>query len=193
MSNGLRRYVIALSSALLVVVIVCCVIFLNWRPTVVLLVRHAERSTTATCVPTTVKTRQNLALLPAGVTRADVLKHVGGEDSISAIYASEFCRTQDTVRPLANELALGVTVVDQYEADGVTVNVDNLTGQIKSNHRGQVVLVAGHTNTLPPIIEELGGSITEIGEDEFDNLYVVIIPRFFGTTRVVRLKYGAAT
>jgi len=196
MSNGRgwKPYAIAASSLTLLVA-AGLLIFLIWRPTVVLVVRHAERSDTATCTPdSTVKTRPNLALLPAGVTRREVLRHVAGEDSISAIFASEFCRTQNTVGPLAADLGLAVTVVDQFEADGITVNVEDLVSQIKSNHKGKVVLIAGHSDTIPPIIEKLGaGTITAIGNDEFDNLYVVIIPRWFGSTRVVRLKYGAVT
>jgi len=124
--------------------------------------------------------------------RAQALAHVGGEDSITAVYASEFCRTVQTVEPLATQLGLPVNAVDQYAADG-TPNVDNLVTQVMT-HRGQVVLVAGHTDTVPLIIEKLANhTIATIGEDEFDNFYVVVIPRFLGRPKVVRLKYGAPT
>ncbi len=187
---------VAISSIVIAAILICCciIIFFLRGTTVVLLVRHAERSDTQTCTPATVKTRPNLSLVTAGTQRAQTLAHVGGADSIAAIYASEFCRTQNTVQPLATQLGQTVNVVDQFEADGTTGNVDNLVSQIQANNRGQVVLVAGHTSTVPMIIEELSGvTIDPIPENEFDNLYVVIIPRWWGRPKVVRLKYGVAT
>ena len=180
----------------LIVFVGCIVIFWRGSTTVILVVRHAERNDLESCSPGTVKGRPNPTLaLTAGVSaRAQALAHVGGEDSIAAIYASEFCRTQQTVQPLATQLGLTVNVVDQFEADGTTVNVDGLIEQIWANNRGQVILVAGHTSSVPVIIEELSGiSIAAIDETDFDNLYVVVVPRWWGRTKVVRLKYGAPT
>ena len=159
-------------------------------------VRHAERNDLENCSQATVKGRPNptLALTGGVSTRAQALAHVGGEDGIAAIYASEFCRSQQTVQPLATQLGLTVNVVDQFEADGTTVNVDGLIEQIWANNKGQVVLVVGHNNTVPVIIEELSGiSIEAINETDFDNLYMVVVPRWWGRAKVVRLKYGAPT
>ncbi|HEX7335009.1 MAG TPA: phosphoglycerate mutase family protein [Pyrinomonadaceae bacterium] len=180
----------------LIVIIACIVIFWRGSTTVILVVRHAERNDLESCSPATVKGRPNPTLaLTAGVSaRAQALAHVGGEDSIAAIYASEFCRSQQTVQPLANQLGLTVNVVDQFEADGTTVNVDGLIEQIWANNTGQVILVVGHNNTVPVIVEELSGvSIEAINETDFDNLYMVVVPRWWGRTKVVRLKYGAPT
>jgi len=191
-----KRLAIASTAIGLIVICFGILIFFFRSTTVILVIRHAERNDMQSCSPATVKERPNpqLALVDGESVRAQALAHVGGEDSITAIYASEFCRTQHTVQPLANQLGLTVNVVDQFEADGTTVNVDNLIDQIWTNNRGQVVLVAGHTSTVPVIIEELSGiSIAEIDETEFDNLFVVVVPRWWGRTKVVRLKYGAAT
>jgi len=178
----------------LIVICGCIVIFWRGSTTVILVVRHAERNDGESCNPATVKGRPNPILAITGSARAQALAHVGGEDSIAAIYASEFCRTQQTVQPLASQLGLTVNVVDQYEADGTTVNVNSLIDQIWANNRGQVILVAGHTNTVPVIVERLSGiSIAAIDETDFDNLYVIVVPRWWGRTKVVRLKYGAPT
>lgn len=189
---------LAISSMTIGLIVICCciLIFFLRSTTVILVIRHAERNDLESCSPATVKGRPNPTLqLTAGQSpRAQALAHVGGEDSIAAIYASEFCRTQQTVQPLATQLGHTVNVVDQFEADGTTVNVDNLIDQIWTNNRGQVVLVAGHTSTVPVIIERLSGiSVAPIDETEFDNLFVVIVPRWWGRTKVVRLKYGAPT
>ena len=191
-----KRLVIISMAIGVFVVCLCIVIFLSGSSTVILVVRHAERNDLESCSPATVKGRPNPTLaLTAGVSaRAQALAHVGGEDSIAAIYASEFCRTQQTVQPLANQLGVTVNVVDQFEADGATVNVDGLIERIWANNKGQVVLVVGHNNTVPVIVEELSGiSIEAINETDFDNLYMVVVPRWWGRTKVVRLKYGTPT
>jgi broad specificity phosphatase PhoE len=180
----------------LIVICGCIVIFWRGSSTVILVIRHAERNDLESCSPATVKGRPNPTLaLTGGVSvRAQALAHVGGEDGIAAIYASEFCRSQQTVQPLASQLGLTVNVVDQFEADGTTINVDSLIDQIWANNTGQVVLVAGHNNTVPVIVKRLSGiSIAAIDETDFDNLYVVVVPRWWGRTKVVRLKYGAST
>ena len=156
-----------------------------------LIVRHGERDDTASCPPTPT----NPPLSTAGQQRAGVLAHVGEDAGLQAIYASEFCRTQQTVEPLANQQNLAVSVINQHAPDG-SANVDDLINHVKNNNTGQRILIAGHTNTIPLIIEKLGGApINPIAGTEFDNLYVVTIFRiwFFKRTRVVRLKYGSAT
>ena len=182
---------------LLVVVLLIMLGIIFWwppSPTVVLVIRHAERNDGAPgCTPATIYSRPNppLALDTTGESpRAQALAHVAGDAGLAPIYAGEFCRTQLTVQPLATQMGLAVTVVNQFAADG-SVNVDEVVTQLKS-HKGKVVLVAGHTNTVPVIIDKLGGgTITAIPEEDFDNMYVVVIPRLLGKTKVVHLKYGA--
>jgi phosphohistidine phosphatase SixA len=177
----------SVSAILLVLIAMISAVLIFWLrlTTVVLVIRHAERNDAASCNPP----ESGPPLSSAGQTRAQLLVHVAEEAGVVAIYASEFCRTQQTVQPLATQLGLPVTVVDQVAPDG-TADVDALIAQIWANNKGQVAFVAGHTNTVPVIIEKLGGgTIAPIGETKFDNLYVVTIPRW-GRTKVVHLKYG---
>ena len=61
---------------------------------------------------------------------------------------------------------------------------------ILSNHAGQTVLVIGHSDTVPDIINRLGaGSPPVIDDSEFDNLFVVKVFSQVGAS-VTRLKYG---
>jgi hypothetical protein len=65
-----------------------------------------------------------------------------------------------------------------------------IKSDILSNHAGQTVLVIGHSDTVPDIINRLGaGSVPVIDDSEFDNLFVV---KVFSQARasVTRLKYG---
>ncbi len=100
---------------------------------------------------------------------------------VSAIYATEFRRTQETAQPLADLMHLAVQSID---ADKTPVLVDAIR-----KHQTGVVVVVGHSNTVPNVIAALGGPLVEIGKAEFDNLFVVSIAG--GEVNVIRLRYGA--
>ena len=148
------------------------------RPvTTVILVRHAEKNIEPS--------NPDPDLSPAGRARAQELVHVLGEEGVNAIYATQYKRTQDTVRPLAAKLGLSVNLVDAK-------NTQELVNQIVTVHSGQTILVAGHNNTVPEIIAALGGgNFPVIPETEYDNLFVVTVYRS-GKAKVVKLKYGSA-
>ena len=62
---------------------------------------------------------------------------------------------------------------------------------ILSEHKGQVILVVGHSNTLPTLIADLGAhkSVPPIADSEYDNIYIVAIP-WFGKTKTIRMRFG---
>jgi broad specificity phosphatase PhoE len=104
----------------------------------------------------------------------------------TAVYATEFVRTQQTAQPLADELQLTLSI---YE--GLTQEqIDLFAAQVQEDHYGKVVLIVGHSNTVPMIVDALGGesSACYIGA-EYDNLCVVTVygP---GKAKVVNLQYG---
>ncbi len=144
-------------------------------PTTVFLVRHAEKAAQPVDDP---------PLTAAGRERTEVLVRTLAEAGVTAIYSSEYQRTRRTVEPLA--MALGLEVVELPGAD-----FEGLARRIKSRNAGGVVVVAGHSNTVPEIIEALGaGHVAPIDDNEHDNLYVVTIETG-GSARVITLKYGA--
>ena len=62
--------------------------------------------------------------------------------------------------------------------------------QVLADHAGEVVVISGHTNTVPDIIEEFGADpVPAIAENEYDNLYVVTVYRF-NRAKVLHLNYG---
>ena len=148
------------------------------RPiTAVILVRHAEKKIEPE--------NPNPDLAPAGQARAQELVHILGDAGITAIYATQYARTQQTVQPLADSLKLPVTRIDSK-------NTQELIEQITTKQRGGVVFLAGHNNTVPAIIGALGGGeFPVIPETEYDNMFVVTIHRF-GKASVVKLKYGSS-
>ena len=143
--------------------------------TVVILVRHAEKNIEPG--------NSNPSLSPAGQQRAQELVRVLGNADITAIYATQYLRTQQTAQPLATHLSLPV---NQGDAN----NTPDLVRRIKSDNLGGVVFVAGHNNTVPAIIAALGGgTFPIIPESEYDNMFVVTVYRM-GKAKVVKLKYG---
>jgi hypothetical protein len=67
----------------------------------------------------------------------------------------------------------------------------DLLAQIRAQHSGQTIFIAGHNNTVPEIIEALGGpKYPTIPETEYDNLFVVTVYRT-GKAKVVKMKYGS--
>lgn len=143
--------------------------------TTVILVRHAEKASQEDASP----------LTPAGTERAKELARVLTAVKIDAIYTTQFRRVQDTAAPVAQ--ALGLTPV--VRNTGPTYAAD-LANVIREQHRGQTVLVIGHSNTTISVIKALGGDAPKIEESEFDNFYVVTdvdgaLPK------VVALRYGA--
>ena len=147
------------------------------RPvTTVILVRHAEKKIEPN--------NQDPDLSPEGVERAVEIARVFGESGINAIYATQFKRTQQTVKPLADHIAVPISLLDSSQTD-------QLVERIQTDLRGKIVFVAGHNNTVPAIASKLGGeTYPVIPESEYDNLFVVTIYRF-GKAKVVKLKYGA--
>jgi phosphohistidine phosphatase SixA len=48
-----------------------------------------------------------------------------------------------------------------------------------SEYRGGRVLIVGHSNTVPELVEELSGrAVPEMSEAEYGVVYVVAVPRF---------------
>jgi 2,3-bisphosphoglycerate-dependent phosphoglycerate mutase len=150
--------------------------FLGNHPvTTVILVRHAEKNIEPD--------NPNPALSPAGEERAQTLVRTLGSSGITAVYATQYIRTQSTAAPLANHQGLTITQIDAR-------NVAELVRQIKTNNAGSVVFAAGHNNSVPAIITALGGeTFPIIPENEYDNMFIVTVQRF-RKTRVLKLKYG---
>jgi len=143
--------------------------------TTVILIRHAERNNSPTADP-------GPHLNAAGRARAQSLIHVFGKSSIEAIYTSHFTRSKETAQPLAAHLNnLATTQMDE------ALEIKN---DILANHQGKTVVVIGHSDTVPDLINLLdGGSMPVINDSEFDNLFIVTV---LGSSKasVTGLKYG---
>ena len=62
------------------------------------------------------------------------------------------------------------------------------------NKKGKNILVVGHSNTVPKMIQHLTGERVEIQDNDFDNLFIVSIYRFLKTEiKLSQKTYGAPT
>ena len=104
-------------------------------------------------------------LSEAGRARAASLATALKDAGIAAIFTTEFKRTQQTAEPLAK--ALGLTV------NGRRRRTPRRRWSNRLPPPGNV-LVVGHSNTVPAVVKGLGvTTAVAIGDDEFDNLFVV--------------------
>ncbi len=153
--------------------------FESQATTTVIFVRHAERAASPATDPGLSDAgRKRVAELTRQLVDADVVA------GIDAIYATPFRRAQETVRPLADALDLPINTYDAADTEAVLE-------AILKNHKGRIILLVGHSNTIPELIANLGASklVPPIAENEYDNIYIVSIP-WFGKTKTIRLRYG---
>ena len=153
--------------------------FESQATTTVIFVRHAEKAAVPEGDP---------SLSPAGQRRAAELRRqlvdadvVAG---IDAVYSTPYRRTEETARPVAEALDLPLSSYDANDTEAVMED-------IVRKHKGKIILVVGHSNTIPALIGNMGASkkVPPIAEDEYDNIYIVSIP-WFGKTKTIRLRYG---
>jgi len=149
-------------------------------PTTVILVRHAEKGGDPG--------DRDPELNDLGRMRARTLAHVLGELDIDAIYSTPFLRTRNTAQPIADQLGVEIT-----ETPATPTMLDDFAATIRRDHAGDVVLVVGHSNTIPPLVNAFGGGPFEnLADQEYDDLFVVTLTAN-GVASVVRLRYGRET
>ena len=153
--------------------------FESQATTTVIFVRHAEKAAEPADDP---------GLSPAGQRRvAELTRQLVDADvvaGVDAVYSTPYRRTEETARPVAVALGLPVHSYDAADTEAIMEHI------VKA-HKGKIILVVGHSNTLPLLMANMGASkkVPAIAENEYDNIYIVSIP-WFGKTKTIRLRYG---
>jgi len=146
-------------------------------PMTVILVRHAEKKV----VP---PENKDPDISVEGERRAAELVKMFSDSGIGAIYATQYKRTQQTVKPLSDKLGIPVTKIEAKDTA-------ELVKQIRAQKAGQVVIIAGHNNTVPEIIAALGGpKMPIIPETQYDNLFILNLGAD-GSASLLKMKYGS--
>jgi broad specificity phosphatase PhoE len=142
----------------------------------VILVRHAELADAAGVGAKAVP------LSTEGQARAEQLAKMLERSGASAFYATDYLRTRATAEPSVRLLKREVSVVSQD-------NPEEFVARLRKEHPDQVVLVVGHTDTVPGIIKALGVSgDVRIDKQDFGNLFIVT-PASGAPATLLRLRY----
>jgi phosphohistidine phosphatase SixA len=149
-------------------------------PSLVLVVRHAERAPEPAGDPT---------LTAEGFERAALLAQIGADAGIDAIVTSHWRRTQDTAGPLARARGLTpqVIAIRKGELPAHVAEVAAAVNRLKGR-----VLVVGHSNTVAEIVKTLSGrAVPAPCENQFGWVYVLQpATEPVGSAAVMRLQYG---
>ncbi len=130
----------------------------------VFLLRHAEKSTEPAADP---------ELTDTGKARADRLVTLFAHAKPSAVFSTQYRRTVATATPLANAMALKVTVLP-IDKDNAERYPEELLKAICAMASGSNAVVIGHSNTLPAIVQAwTGNPANAISDTEYDRLFMV--------------------
>lgn len=133
--------------------------------------------------------KSNSGLNKEGVKRADklqeMLQSIDIITGLDAIYATPLRATQETAEPLSRSLNIPVNIIEAQDVDG-------LIDIIMSKHKGKIILVVTHPDTLLKLVIELQGSkkIDQKTVDELNKVFVVSVP-WFGKVKTLQLQYGS--
>jgi phosphohistidine phosphatase SixA len=122
-------------------------------------VRHAEKGN---------DDLQDPALSVAGQARAEALAVQLRDAPLTAIYATSFRRAQQTAAPVARTHHIDVQTYDGK------LPAPEFASQLRRAHASGIVLVVGHSNTVPDIAAALCGCAVEpMEETEYDRRMTV--------------------
>ena len=131
------------------------------QPTTFVIVRHAEKAIRPN--------DDNPELTETGRRRAEKLAELFGSTGVTALYSTPFQRCEQTLEPLSKTLDMPIT---RYEAKNSTAFVDSLA---QGDFAGKIVVVVGHSNTVPQMLNALSGgeNYGQIDDADYDNVYIV--------------------
>ena len=125
---------------------------------IVVIVRHAEKAANG---------GNDADLSSAGRARAEALARILKDSGITAIFTSEFKRTQETAAPTATATHVTPTVVAAKDTAALVASLHQLNDN---------ALVVGHGDTIPNIIKALGINIPiDIPDPDYSELLIVIL------------------
>ena len=145
-------------------------------PVTVILVRHAEKAADDPRDPN---------LSQPGVARAQELARMLEHAGVTHLYATEYRRTQQTLEPLSLLCGAAIQVVPARDPAAVLSAIEQLP-------RNSVAVVAGHSNTVPALVEALakGTPSFTLSEADYDRMYVVTRVDGSGKSTLLEIRFG---
>lgn len=139
--------------------------FMNAQITHIYIVRHAEKDLSD-------KENPNPDLSDEGKQRAERLLTELKKVKFSAAYSTPYKRTQQTLQPVAEYNKIGTMNYDPR-------NNQKLVEEILSTHSNETVIIAGHSNTIPGLLEAFGAKVPfeTIPEEDYSNIFHLTIDK----------------
>lgn len=104
-------------------------------------------------------------LLSPGKARAEALAKWFRGKKLKAIYVSDFKRTRQTAAPLATERGIVPEVYDPRDTPAIVA---------RARAAKAPVLIVGHSNTVPDIVQQLGGERpADLQHEDFGDVWTV--------------------
>jgi len=128
--------------------------------------RHAE----------TAEKSRDPELSEAGSQRAQAWAHLLAAAPVTHLLTTDYKRTRSTIAPLARARSLEPTLYDPRQPK-------QILRQVQAAEAGSVVVIAGHSNTVPQLVALLGGELAGLdergflGEKEHDRLILQTVMR----------------
>ncbi|MCL1125612.1 SixA phosphatase family protein [Shewanella surugensis] len=110
-------------------------------PNSLYLTRHAEKQDE--------KGNRDPNLSEQGQARALRIANMFEHININYLFSTPYHRTKQTLTPLSQSKNLAITEYDPREQDAFIT-------QLKNNYCGQTLVIAGHSNTVPDMLQDLG-------------------------------------
>jgi phosphohistidine phosphatase SixA len=158
------------------------------RAAVVVFLRHAEKDAS--------DHGADPGLSDAGHKRARALAQLLGHAAVGRLCSSEYRRAKETLDPLRERTGRDVEVVP-------AADVARWVQLLESTAAGSVTVVVGHSNTIPALVERLGGRVTDlestpqgamIRDSEYDRMLVATLdgsdPAHKRIASLLELRYG---
>lgn len=130
----------------------------NNKITKIVLLRHAEKVKDGSKDP---------ELSEEGLIRAERLSLMLSDFAIDKLYATNYIRTKKTLGIISEKKNISIT---NYNAK----NTDFAKNLVK-NELGKTVIIVGHSNTIPKLVNVLIGKdkYTDLPENEYGKLWVL--------------------
>ena len=125
----------------------------------IILIRHAEKAEAHSKDP---------SLSEKGKERAEALVQLFKEMPIDSFYATPYKRTMETITPIAK--VNGKEILTYNPSD------KNNIAEMMQSGKGKKIMIAGHSNTIPPMVNALIGKneFTTMDENEYGKIWIVV-------------------
>lgn len=145
--------------------------FKDKETTIFFIVRHAEKDTAG---------GSNADLNPIGRGRANALVKIFGKVRLDKVLSTDKPRTKHTAQPIANVKHRPVEIYDPKKHQEVLE-------KLIAENKGKKILMVGHSNTVPQIVNILmihpnkigkgGNEEKEFSESDYSRLYIISVKK----------------